>query len=177
MTPNLPQTAELDDYNCGGFALSTFDIVAPYDDDDYDENLRIDTAIALMDRFESTRIVEDIIAEIDAEYLLLRYPFLQRITSREADLMVQNESKYKPTIIAYRVFFKFRRTDDGFRVDDSDFHFKVYLKGQWYEKRGSSEVEKCTRCALKPWYYEEDTIYTSKIIYFIDKGGKRERRY
>ena len=176
MTPNLPQTAELDDYNCGGFALSTFDIVTPYDDD-FDEDCRTDTAIELMNRFESTRIVEDIMAEIDAEYLLLRYPFLQRITSREADLMVQNESKYKLTVIAYRVFFKFTKVDGNFQVDDSDFHFKVYLKGQWYEKRGSGEVEKCARCALKPWRYEEDTIYTSKIIYFIDKGGKRERRY
>lgn len=176
--------ADYGEFNCGGFALSELTWIKPYydyDDDgcewdggdecngdcdtcchyipdtdqfhNYDYTERKDT---FMDAYEDEGydIAANQVVDLDVEYLCHCYPFLNVVNLDD----VNDSDK----IIAYRVYF----TVDDDVVDDDDFHFRVRLSGQWYEKCGGTEIKVC-EFTEDPWKCG-DIVYDSKIVYLKD---------
>ena len=160
-------------YNCGGFALKTFNWLTPYtdevddDNDPYTEVDREDFIDSLYeDGFDDNFVSYELVFE-DTHHILKRFPFLEQIELEDA--------RPEDTIIAYRVFTKWDESYDC--VADTDFHFKVRLNGFWFEKMGGGEI--CL-CDLNPdekqaWIYNDDWAYISPIVYFRDKRADNAR--
>lgn len=108
------------DYNCGGYALETYDWYMPYDNEG-----------------ESWCFLEDYIEEagFDAandmciEHILADFPELRIVREQAVRDKLVDFNKYQ--IIAFRL------ETDG----TNDFHFmKLGKNGSWYEKRGASGI-------------------------------------
>lgn len=82
-------------------------------------------------------------------------------------------------IVAYRVGVNLPEEQYFYDDFDTDFHFKVRINDQWYEKNGTEEVHKCELNPDQNWIlieheYNNDTNevcetyfhYNSKIFYF-----------
>lgn len=152
-------------YNCGGYALGTYNWLLPYEDED-EEDSRCDFVYDLNTKGDYTNTdLANILLEQDVAYLLDTYEDL--IDDLES-LDLANEDDI---VIAYRVCVY--NNNDWFDSTDvtTDFHFKVRIDGQWYEKQGNSQIKECE---LKPdefWYIPgDDSIeYNSDIHYFRRK--------
>lgn len=161
---NTPVTA----YNCGGFALSTYDWLCPYvrtDDstDKYDlpdgtytdEEREFIIEHLIEDGWTEADIEEEIL-HCDVNFLLGEYPFLEPVELAECDL--------SDTVIAYRIFINI--DEELGIVEDTDFHFKVRINGFWFEKMGNEPIRLCQLEDANPWVVNEELQYTSSIAYF-----------
>ena len=157
------QNTPLSAYNCGGFALKTYDWVTPYTPDIeehisyYTEEDREEYMLELADECDDLEI-GDCVVWRDADELCRKYPFLEVVHLEDTVLTDR--------VIAYRVFVEII---DG-RVWDTDFHFKVRENGFWFEKNGDGPVRLVDLDADKPWIsFRDGLCYTSEIVYFIDR--------
>lgn len=159
-------------YNCGGFALSTYDWLCPYvrtddstakydlPDGTYTDEERAFIIEHLIENGWTEVDIEEEILRCDVSFLLDEYPFLEPVELAECDI--------SDTVIAYRIFIKI--DDELGIVEDTDFHFKVRINGFWFEKMGSQEVRLCDLDEHEPWLMSNsDTMYTSRIEYFIPR--------
>lgn len=156
-------------YNCGGFALKTFNWLTPYtdevedDDDPYTEADREEYMQELFDYGGNTEYVEDRVTRADIDQILHRFKFLQQV--RLEDTVPED------TIIAYRILIKYDENDEI--IEDTDFHFKVRLGGFWFEKTGGGDIHLCQLDNDKPWVYESvDLCYTGPIYFLRDNRKK-----
>ena len=185
-TRNMRNT-DLQDYNCGGFALDTYTWVVPFyrdEDDDctYYAGWSVDELLNFKNfyreytdsrremiaerMFQDQLPIEEIrhtILELDAKYLLHTYPFLRRVNL--------NGISPKNRVIAYRLYLNY--SVEYKYLSGSDFHFRVRQDGQWYEKIGHSEVRKCKLSMNHPWQSTSELIYDGEIIYFFDTRRKK----
>lgn len=161
--------------NCGSYALNLTTWFVPYlsdreiermEDEDaylYDEYEREYYMTELIknghDRFD----VMSIITEIDWEFILKACPWLVPITKEEI-----NDTD---RIIAYRLMLEDVDPED-FDVDlHTDFHFRVRINGEWWEKNGGGPIHSCgTETDDFPW--ENDPwVYDGVIKYAKFKEG------
>lgn len=151
-------------YNCGGFALSTYDWLCPYaekpEQDSWTERSRI---LYVEDRlgFEPLEDITDEVVDLDANYLLRTYPFLKQVNL--------SDCSKDDTVIAYRIFID---ASDEY-VEDTDFHFRVRHNGFWFEKMGTDDITICITDVENPWgdIEDEDIVYNSKVVYFKTTRG------
>jgi len=161
---NTPVTA----YNCGGFALSTYNWICPYvrtddsvdkydiPDDVYTDVEREGVMSTLVEMGWTESDIEEEILYHDVNFLLEEYPFLEAVNLEDC--------KLDETVIAYRLFVHI--DDDNTCVEDTDFHFKVRINGFWFEKMGNEPIHLCQLEDTKPWVVNEELQYTSSIAYF-----------
>jgi len=133
------------DFNCGGFALGTFDWFAPYSYDvlaypDHEEGVDPD------DAFES--MVEDI---------EIAFPFLLQVNS------------YRHVPKRFNVIgFRLERQDSWNEEDQiGDFHFILRYRGKWYHKAGGNEIDYFPTTDLQGQMW--CGRYDSDIAWFVDK--------
>ncbi len=176
-------------YNCGGFALGLPEWVKPYTDcnncpfeaqfksksiDDCDKicsqcefscYAREDLIEELFNSFDSQTALK-IIVEKDALFLLNNYNFLKII-----DI---NNCAPSDKIIAYRIFVTYDKESGC--IIDQDFHFRLKVDNEWYEKSGTLPYRKLdsneTTSFDQPWKIQ-GMIYNSPIVYFLDCRGNK----
>lgn len=146
-------------YNCGGFALGTYNWYFPYDEDEREE-----LCVELYDSDDSDREIAETLLRIDLEWMLEEFGGQLRVIKSFDDL------KADEVLIAYRVGYdRDLCRNFGSPVDGYDFHYKVYVDGAgWYEKCGLQDQKPCRLWANRPWEYW-DFDYNSSIVYLALK--------
>lgn len=147
----------IDMYNCGGYALKTFNWYLPYGKYNH-----LDIAEALYEKGMSKEEIQDEILKEDLQTLLSDFNGkLIYISSIE-------EASPEDTVVAYRLYLKiFEEEDEMCENIDTDFHFRVRINNLWSEKCGEGEVKKCN-FTEEPWP-NTDCTYDGPILYFIFK--------
>ena len=151
------ENSDINDYNCGGAALLTYNAFIPYRD-------RSDHLEGVQEMYEgglSIPEIEHIVLTWDVEQMLKEFQGRLRVVEKNYALAANER------LIAYRIFI----TIDEYSNDvefDSDFHFKFKDYGQkkWFEKCGFSG--KIRSCSLYNW---DNGIWTydSETVYFVLK--------
>lgn len=161
--------------NCGSFALNLTSWFAPYldeseidDMDDVDayqyssnerEHLMEELLLEGYDREE----VMEFIVERDWQFILMTCPWLVPIRHENI-----NE---KDRIIAYRLMMEDVEPEEFDPDLNTDFHFRVCIDGEWWEKNGSGPIHSCgTFTDESPWECES-WAYDSNIKYAKFKEG------
>ena len=123
------------DYNCGGYALNTFNWYRPSDDEEFDYGIE-----------EMTKEEMDIQTKKCVDYMLEQFKGLLRVVQGVWELE-KNE---------YMIAFKI---DGG---GENDFHFCKRLKnGHWYHKQGQLPI----RRIKKQKVYKEEWIFSDMAYY------------
>ena len=163
--PKLYEDA-VEETNCGSFALGVEGWYSPYfpygeraDDDalwQYEEDERANWISELVcEGFDKEEIMEAVI-DRDFEFILKTCPWLIPIDEDEID--------DKDRIIAYRLSMEIPNEREEFDVDsDMDFHFRVLIGGEWWEKNGASPIHKVYSAIDDPWEVDDWLIYDGPI--------------
>ena len=156
--PSFWQREEMEDCNCGSFALNIATWFAPYGIDDY---LTLDNRNAIfeemMDEGCSRQDIMDAVLEFDQQAILKACPWVEPVLLSEA----------LPTdrLIAYRLSLDSDLFECG-EIDD-DYHFRVRINGFWFEKCGGGKIRFCgTFDDESPWYSTPYLMYDSDVKYF-----------
>ena len=154
--------------NCGSFALGVDSWYSPYidDDDDLDADM---WEYSYSDRkewiedmvyegYDLYEIIEYVV-ERDFEFILKTCPWLEPIQKED----ISNEDR----VIAYRISLNIPEERLEFDADeDMDFHFRVQINGEWWEKNGSGSAHFVSNeIDEEPWENCEFLIYDGAIKY------------
>lgn len=154
--------------NCGSFALGVESWYCPYleDDDELEDELwqyssteRRDWMEELVsDGHELVDIMEDVI-ERDFEFILKTCPWLEPIT--------REQISYEDRVIAYRLCIEIPNERDEFDCDEcTDFHFRVLINGEWWEKNGGGPIHYVgDEIDEEPWEVDDWLVYSGPIKY------------
>lgn len=156
--------------NCGSFALNLTTWYAPYlyeseidemeDVDAYlfSENEREHFMEELLLEGYNREDVMDIILERDWEFILLTCPWLEPISKHDIGT--------NDRVIAYRLMLEEDVEPLEFDADlHTDFHFRVLIDGEWWEKNGCGPIHSCgTFADEEPWHCET-WVYDSNVKY------------
>lgn len=160
---------EESEHNCGSFALGIDGWYCPYimdniDDDDenwqYTEYERANWITELvLEEFSREEIMEEVIHR-DFEFILKTCPWLKQIGEDEID--------ERDRVIAYRLSLEIPEERKEFDVDNNtDFHFRVMIDGEWWEKNGNGpvhRVEDFDVWALEDWLEYDGPILYAKFV-------------
>jgi hypothetical protein len=153
--------------NCGSFALGVDRWYSPYlHDDEADEDEMWEFSYS--DRKEwieelvyegySADDIAEYIVDRDFEFILLTCPWLEPIDKEEISV--------EDRVIAYRISINIPEEPLEFDADDDlDFHFRVLLDGEWWEKNGCGTIHKVEEPESDVWEANEFLIYSGKIRY------------
>jgi hypothetical protein len=160
------------DFNCGGYALNTFNWYKPYEgawewrekllycwlEDYYDQDGLIAEPSEIIKELENRLVIRDTL------YMLRQ--FKGRLRRVEPDEELWEGER----LIAYRVGFEywFDEVEQNFIDIDIDFHYRFYDKefNVWFEKMGSGDIRVCNDDTETDdyWIYPY-WKYGSNIIY------------
>ena len=145
--------------NCGSFALNVDDWVDPSEGYNSDYLPRWEMIEDLYYNYKlPINLIKEILLHKDKEALLRLCPWIEEVGADDVDKSER--------LVAYRLMLK----KDFFDEIDEDFHFRVRIKGFWFEKCGQEEIRLCEQQDVTlPWMTNEDLIYDSRIIYFRTK--------
>ena len=167
-TRNANNTDE-DDYNCAGYALNTFSWYIPYKYDVDEEEFDIECM--LMDEMSKEEIYEVKLAEY-INRMLKDFSNLRVLTS-------PTDVKSNERLIYFRIFYellseKSFESDNGSKISideqiHTDFHYRYFENGKWWEKCGGSELREVPIEEMKgPWICGSN-IYDSRTVYLALK--------
>lgn len=153
--------------NCGSFALNVTEWYMPYIYDDecdeamsqYSESERSEYVYELLSEGYSVIEVMERLIEKDFEFILKTCPWLIPIKKEEIDP--------KDRVIAYRLSIdnNFDSADEFDMDDYTDFHFRVLIDGQWWEKNGAGEVHLVEDMNEDEWWVDDWLVYGGPIKY------------
>lgn len=148
------ENSDINDYNCGGAALLTYNAFIPYRD-------RTDHLEGVREMYESGMSIpeiEQVVLELDVEQMLKEFQGKLQVVEKNYELAANER------LIAYRIFITVYDYFDEAEFD-SDFHFKFKDYGQkkWFEKCGFGG--RIHSCNLNNWT-SGIWDYDSEIIYF-----------
>ena len=168
------ENTEKSEYNCGGFALNTFNWYKPYEGAfEWRERLLIDWAGDYYD--QNGKLVEEprtVVRELenrlltrDVLYMLRQFRGKLRRVNGIEDLWEGER------LVAYRIGIKYTydEVEELFSDFDIDFHYRYFdpKLGYWVEKLGGGPIRGCVEeeGSELPWT-ETFWKYTSDIVYF-----------
>ena len=154
--------------NCGSFALGVDTWFCPYieDDDELEDSLWMYSGTERRNWIEELvyegHELEDIMVDVidrDFEFILKTCPWLEPIDVEDIT--------DKDRVIAYRLSMEIPECRDEFDCDEyMDFHFRVLLDGEWWEKNGGAPVHYvCDYIDEEPWVVEDWIVYSGPIRY------------
>ena len=165
--PNLFEK-DRESTNCGSFALNVTSWYCPYlvDDEyiddidlsDYTEADRNSWAFELAQEGYTAEEIIELLIEKDWEFILKSCPWLVPIKKEEV----------QPTdrVIAYRLSLELPDNIENFDLEENgDFHFRVMIDGEWWEKNGGGPVHEVEDMNEEPWEATEWLVYTGPIKY------------
>lgn len=162
-----------DECNCGSFALGLTTWFVPYideaDEDEFDERdafsyTEIERTERLIEALEEGVAIDELLeATIDKDwdFILSACPWLKPIKYEDIEKTAPNEQ-----IIAYRLYIDPEQECSTWMiVDDMDFHFRVRIDGEWYEKCGGGPVCRLGTDIdiLEPWEGPGNIVYDGPI--------------
>lgn len=167
---------EPDETNCGSFALNVTEWYTPYiTDDGVDEDDKLyqyaewERANHVYELFQSGHTAEEVMEDIieqDFEFILKTCPWLVPIQEDEINY---DEDR----VIAYRLSLEVPNEVSEFDMDDySDFHFRVLIDGEWWEKNGAGPVHKVEENEGDTWNVDDWLVYSGPIKYAKFKKEK-----
>ena len=165
-----------DDTNCGSFALNVTKWYTPYltddtDNDDalwkYEEYEREQWVMEMLQEGYSREEIMEAVTERDFEFILKTCPWLVPIDESEIDT--------KDRVIAYRLSLEITDEPEEFDMDEyGDFHFRVLIDGEWWEKNGAGQVHKVDCPDAEIWEVDDWLVYDGPIMYAKFVEGLRE---
>ena len=147
------ENTDIDDYNCGGLALHTFSWHLPYDSED---EILVELSEALWNEEIDLDEGAEELAQFYIRNMLEDFPNLREIRDK-------SEVREGERLIQFRALLN----DDN--DVDSDFHFRYYEDGHWWEKCGTRDIINCddsVKC--EDWDYSFGT-YNSQDHYLALK--------
>lgn len=147
------ENSNIEDYNCGGAALLTYNAFIPYRD-------RFDHLDGVLEMYEdglNIAEIEDVVLRWDVYQMLKEFQGRLRIVDKNYELAANER------LIAYRIFITVYDYLNNVEFD-SDFHFKFrdYGQDKWFEKCGfSGKIHSCSIYNWDSgiWSYDSDIIY------------------
>lgn len=139
------------DYNCGGYALGTYNWYFPYN---YDREVTVEELI--YEGFNEEEIYNILLKE-DVDNMLYDFEGRLRLINTE------EEANSDEIVIAYRIFIDFCLDNNKLYYEDSDFHYRVKNNGVWFEKNGDSEIHIVKEDITEPWIAQCGT-YDSDLV-------------
>lgn len=129
-------------FNCGGYALETYNWICPYSTEQDSDRLFDDWY---------SEMSNDERAEETADWMVRNIPYLRRVNGVE-DLQ---DDEY---LIAYK-------------CGTHDFHFcKRLPNGQWWHKPGGSRTRRISeKTVMSKHWVNGGTIYSSETVFFAKK--------
>lgn len=154
--------------NCGSFALNVTEWYSPYliddvyiddiDLSDYTEMDRNSWAYELVQEGYSVQEIMEYLIDKDWEFILKSCPWLVPIRKEEINPADR--------VIAYRLSLELPNELSDFDLEENgDFHFRVMIDGEWWEKNGGGPVRKVEEMNEEPWEAAEWLVYTGPIKY------------
>ena len=150
--------------NCGSFALGVEDWYCPYiEDDDVDDDFWPYTEYErstwieelVHEGYDREEIMEYII-DRDFEFILKTCPWLEPID--------EDEINKEDRVVAYRLSMEIPNERKEFDVDEyMDFHFRVMIDGEWWEKNGATETHRVEDPSS--WEIDDWLVYDGPIRY------------
>lgn len=155
--------------NCGAFALNLTTWFAPYlcesEIDDMDDVNAYQYGCSerehimeelLLEGYDREDVME-IIARKDWEFILMTCPWLVPVSREE----IQPGDR----AIAYRLMLESVEPLEFDADIHTDFHFRAYINGGWWEKNGAGPIIYCGAYADEsPWHYHSLT-YDGAVRY------------
>jgi hypothetical protein len=78
----------------------------------------------------------------------------------------EDEISENDRVIAYRLSMEIPDEREEFDMDeDTDFHFRLFINGEWWEKNGAGSVHKVEYPDADVWEVDEWLIYDGEIRY------------
>lgn len=160
--PNLFADKE-QDTNCGSFALNVTEWYTPYVFEPkeeelwkYDEDERAQWVYDMLQDGYTIDEVMDCLIERDFEFVLKTCPWLEPIEEEE----IYDGGR----VIAYRLSLQVPDDISEFDMDeDGDFHFRVLIDGEWWEKNGAGPVKRVEDPDV--WEVDDWLVYSGPIRY------------
>ena len=156
--------------NCGSFALNVTDWYLPYlegsvgEDDEllmYEVDERMRFAYDLAQEGYSAMEIMEVITDRDFEFILKTCPWLIPISEKDA-----LSADPKERIVAYRLSLEIPDELEDFDIEENgDFHFRVRIDGDWWEKNGASAVHKVEEAITDIWEVDDWLVYSGPIKY------------
>lgn len=156
-------------YNCGGYALKTFDWYRPYIGSP--EKME-----SLIDKMVQTGMKKSDVEEILLDYfeskMLNEFPKMRRLKQIE-------DATNDEDVIAFRITLSISYSQSlkmNF-LDNWDFHFMLKIDNEWFEKLGWENIRKHKNNINDVWMGNDDENtddgysfrYDSKIRYYAKK--------
>lgn len=163
-TRNADNT-DMDEYNCGGYALNTFAWYTPYEGGDIE--IVEDQIVDFIQEGLVKEEIYQILLKQFTDYMLKDFNNLRVIKDK-------SEIKDNERLIYFRFFYElvsnfddnWEGTADEYDYVHADFHYRFYEDGHWHEKNGSSEIHTCDGDAEDRIWVCGTNIYDSPIIKF-----------
>lgn len=165
--PNLYHEQECQ-HNCGSFALGVTGWYSPYiTDDEVDEDSELWQYVEseraswirelVLEGYDRWDIMETVTYR-DFEFILKTCPWLRPIKEEEIDP--------KDRVIAYRLSLEIPSEPEEFDIEEcGDFHFRVLIGGEWWEKNGACSVHKVINAYSENWEVDDWLVYDGPIMY------------
>lgn len=160
----------LDNCNCGSFALDLTSWFAPYledwesageEDECYLGSTRDEMMSSMAEYGCDAEEIMATIIETDWQFILEVCPWLEPITV--------NDIRPEDRVIAYRLYINTDDSDDFDPDRDTDFHFRVMIDGVWWEKNGAGPIHRVSEVydgfEEEPWIIHSGLIYSGPIKY------------
>lgn len=162
------QDVSLDDFNCGGLALNNYSWYMPFEGDDI-EVIEEEVANFIEEGWNLADIYEFLSSQF-TDYMLRDIDGLRVIDSKD-------ELEEDERLIYFRFFVELiSKFDDDWTVTideydyvHTDFHYKFFENGHWYEKCGVGDIEQCDGSADDKVWINGVNTYDSPIIKFALK--------
>lgn len=154
--------------NCGSFALNVTEWYLPYledpvyDDDElwkYEVDERMRFAYDLAQEGYSAMEIMEAVTDRDFDFILKTCPWLVPMDEEEVDGADPQER-----IIAYRLALEIPDELEEFDIEENgDFHFRVRINGEWWEKNGATAIHKVDNPDV--WEVDDWLVYNGPIRY------------
>lgn len=148
---------DVDDYNCGGYALNTFSWYMPYEGETEDQEFKVSDMIEA--DFSLEEIYEILLSDYTS-YMLNEIEGLRLLTD-------PTEVKKNERLIYFRIFVDLIGYDSETEYYDDvhfDFHYRYFENGHWYEKCGGDDLRTCDEDMESDWECGYN-VYDSRTVY------------
>lgn len=160
------ENTNIKDYNCGGYALGTFNWYLPYEkDESFEYGSNLDFMDNLRNDGYSVEEATTIILNKNVEQMLVQFGSDLREVNEEETCNLDDDEE----LVVYRLSVMYDEEHDD--VYDMDFHFMKHYDGCWLHKNGEDEIQFYNEDIFNVWrggYFQ----YNSPLRFLAHKRGK-----
>lgn len=157
------ENTNIKDYNCGGYALGTFNWYLPYEkDESFEYKSNLDFMDGLRNDGYSVEEATVIVLDKNIGQMLEQFGSDLREISEEEIYNLDDDEE----LVVYRLSVMYDEEHDD--VYDMDFHFMKHYDGNWTHKIGGNEIQFYDGDVFdvwREWYYQ----YNSPLRFLVHR--------